>query len=148
MSALACYQQLDQDGQLAKMQTPRKLSSPSRGNFQLPRIRRVARRPRILLASAEMAIESALTPQLHSESLEGPSPIAFAVVDVTHLVAASCVPLLISQGHNGVRLRRAECRDVAGEQRDSGQDQRDDDERQWVGGLDAIEQAGQEAGQS
>ena len=59
-----------------------------------------------------------------------------------------CEPLLISQGHNGVRLRRAPCRNVAGEQRDSGQDQRDDDERQRVGGLDAVEQVGQEAGQS
>ena len=59
-----------------------------------------------------------------------------------------CEPLLISQGHNGVRLRRAPCRNVAGEQRDSSQDQRNDDERQRVGGLDAIQQAGQEAGQN
>ena len=47
-----------------------------------------------------------------------------------------------------VCLRRAACRNVAGDQRDSGQDQRDDDERQRVGGLDAVEQVGQKAGQS
>ena len=64
------------------------------------------------------------------------------------LISSQREPLLISQGHDGVRLRRAACRNVAGEQRHSGQDQRDDDERQRVGGLDAVEQAGQEASQS
>jgi hypothetical protein len=75
-------------------------------------------------------------------------PVAFVRVDVTHLIATPCEPLLIPQGHNGICLRRAACRNVAGEQRDSGQDQRDDDEHQRVGGLDAIEQVGQEAGQN
>ena len=72
-----------------------------------------------------------------------PKPLRIKIRGLT-----PCGPLLISQGHNGVRLRRAACRNVAGEQRDSGQGQRDRDERQRVGGLDAVQQAGQEAGQS
>ena len=37
-----------------------------------------------------MAIESVVHRSCTSESLKEPAPIAFAVVDVTHLIATSC----------------------------------------------------------
>jgi hypothetical protein len=74
---------------------------------------------------------------------ELPNPSEIAIRGLT-----ACELLLISQGYNGVRLRRAARWTIAGEQCNSGQDQGDGDERQRVGGLDAVEQGGQEAGQS
>jgi hypothetical protein len=146
MSALACYHQLEQEGQLSKMQTPRKLSSPARGNFSI--FAEALANPEFYSRVPRWPWNLLLHRSCTSVRLEEPAPIALAVIDVTHLLATSCEPLLISQGHNGVRLGRAPCWNVAGEQRDSGQDQRDDDERQRVGGFDAVEQVGQEAGQS